>query len=141
MLDSIEKHKRRLKKSHFDDSPRSWPPDWKIHLREFLKTEWPKLSASTTSPPVFSTATLSSATPTQENRQAKEPHLDFQHILSIQESRNYNNDYDENKYLKIRQHIKCVQGPKMSQHHTNSAPQMTKNQNNQRDQRESDKES
>jgi len=35
-----------------------------MRLKESLKTEWPKLSDSTTRPPVFSTATLISATPT-----------------------------------------------------------------------------
>lgn len=58
-----------LIKPYFDDKPRSWSPNWKTCLSESLNTEWPKLSASTTSPPVLSIATLSSAIPTwNENK-------------------------------------------------------------------------
>jgi len=50
--------------THLKQRPRDFSPESNTRLKESLNTECPKLSERTTRPPVLSTATFISATPT-----------------------------------------------------------------------------
>lgn len=77
--------------TYFDDRPRSESPDWKTRFSDSLNTEWPKLSASTTRPPVLSTAVLSSAMPTWRIKN-KEENLYFQiQVVNYTKQSNHQN--------------------------------------------------